>query len=309
LGTGHHGGRHYKSTKGHYRGHYYKSGSGHHGDRHYKSSKVRHGRRSYYYISLPYHRYYYGYPHYYHAYPYYHYFSLPHYRYYYGHSYYYYDKPSSGPYYDSPPDSNGQSQDYRSPAPYTDPQGKTAQGEPPEVAEQGEEDVEYVELNEYLQDIADAFAARDYDKAVQRAGDGLSAEPDNPVLPFIHSQALFAGGNYSDAAGVLRRALTKLDPENREVFYPAGFYRDEAVLEKQIARLSEAVGAVPSRADLQLLLGYQLLGVGRYDEALKALETARLNYVNEEAAEVLIEVLEQARAVAPAQTAEPAPSY
>ena len=59
--------------------------------------------------------------------------------------------------------------------------------------------------------------------------------------------------------------------------------------------LSEAVRADSDNAGLQLVLGYQLLGVGKYDQALEALKVARKDYVNKEAAEVLMQVLEKAR--------------
>jgi hypothetical protein len=329
-GGSHSKGLHYKSGASHHRGFYRKSGGRHNKGLHYKSGASyhkgvhhklsvgrhggyyrgrskghrghyrRHGRR-YYYFSLPYYHHYYVYPYRY-GYPYYYYFSLPHYRYYYSYSSGYYSRPSSGYYYDYPPDTNAQGQTYGSPAPYTDAPAGAGQDEPQEPAEQGEEAVEYVEADQYLQDIADAFATRDYDKAARRASEGLSAEPDNPVLPFVHSQALFAGGNYSEAARVLREALRNVDVQNQGVFYSFGFYPDESALSKQIDRLTEAVGAVPSRADLQLLLGYQLLGVGRYDDALKALRVAERNHVNKEAAGIMIDVLEKARAAGPAPT-------
>jgi thioredoxin-like negative regulator of GroEL len=163
-------------------------------------------------------------------------------------------------------------------------------------AEQSKEAVKYVEYNRHLEDVADAFGARDYDKAARRAEQALTDEHDNPVVPFVYAQALFAAGRYSQSADVLREALTNLDTDKQQVYYPLGFYRDLTELNDQIAGLTEEAAAKPSDAELQLLLGYQLFGVARYDEALEALQKARPSYVNKEAATVLINLLDKPRA-------------
>jgi len=254
---------------------------------------------------MPYYRYYgCGYPYYYSGWPYY-YYSLPYYRYYYPYrEYYHYEYHN----YDYPPPT------YRSPEPCTpqDPctceQDKTSEQQADEPPEQTEGAAEYVQPDPRLKDIADAFAAGDYQKAALKANQALTGEPNNAVLPFIYSQALFADGKYGQAADVLREAVRKLDPENQELFYPLGFYHDEDLLNDQIAALSETAAAEPSNADLQLVLGYQLLGVGSYDDALDALNKAHADYVNKEAAAVMIDILEKARAsVPPPQTENPQP--
>ncbi|MBW8040799.1 MAG: hypothetical protein FVQ85_12455 [Planctomycetes bacterium] len=164
-----------------------------------------------------------------------------------------------------------------------------------EAAGQAKAAVEHVKVDRYLQDIANAFSNQDYDGAVHKATEALSAEPQNMVLPFVYSQALFARQQYSKAAGVLRKVMAKVDVEQQGVFYSLGFYPDKTVLNRQIEILTEAVSADSDNASLQLVLGYQLLGVGKYDQALEALKVARKDYVNKEAAEVLMQVLEKAR--------------
>jgi thioredoxin-like negative regulator of GroEL len=171
---------------------------------------------------------------------------------------------------------------------------KSAQ-EAKQAAGQAKTAVEYVKVNRYLQDIANAFSNEDYDGAVRRATEGLRIEPKNVVLPFVYSQALFARKQYSNAAGVLRKVLMKVDVEQQGVFYSLGFYRDKTVLDRQIEMLSEAVRADSDNAGFQLVLGYQLLGVGKYDQALEALKVARKDYVNKEAAEVLMQILKKTR--------------
>ena len=116
-------------------------------------------------------------------------------------------------------------------------------------------------------------------------------------LPFVYAQALFAAGRYSQSADVLREALTNLDTDKQQVYYPLGFYRDLAVLNDQIAGLAEEAAAKPADAELQLLLGYQLFGVARYEEALEAPHKAEPSYVNKEAATVLIELLDKSRGI------------
>ncbi|MHC4665969.1 MAG: tetratricopeptide repeat protein [Planctomycetota bacterium] len=287
-----------------------KSGTRHHsGVRHRRYGHHGHGRHHghhnrhrYYYSSVPYY-YYYGYPYYYYdAYPYY-YFSLPYYRYYY--SYPYYGKPY-------PPDDYDYSDDkdtrYGRSDVYGGAKGKIEQQKADEMPDQPGKSTEYVKVDQHLKDIAEAFAAGRYDKAAERSTKALNAEPDDPLLPFVYSQSLFADQRYSKAASVLREALRKVDIDEQGVFYSHGFYTDQAVLTEQIEKLSKAVETDYSNADLNLVLGYQLLGTGTYDRALRALRQAQRDYVNKEAATALIEVLEKARAdnAGTAEEAEPA---
>jgi tetratricopeptide (TPR) repeat protein len=120
--------------------------------------------------------------------------------------------------------------------------------------------------------------------------------PDDMVLPFAYSQALFAKEQYSQAVEVLRAALTKVPSEEEEVFYPRGLYPDETTLFEQIDRLAEKAELYSFDADLQLLLGYQLLGIGEIDEALEPLLRASKDMENENAAATLLKLLEKIKA-------------
>lgn len=299
---------------------------------HYKGSSHGHARHSRHYGRRNY-RYRYGYarPHYrsYYIYPYSHYYTRPHYRsYYYGYPYYYslpryryyyfgypgyYVSPYSQYYYDyryeSPPDVPDEPK-YDPNDPYRDvrekierqetrelaEQAKAAAQQAKQTAEQAKRDVQYIKANQYLDNVADAFAQGNYAKAADHAARGLPAEPENAVLPFVYSQSLFANAQYRTAADVLREALrmTHIIDEHG-VYYSAGFYPDEDTLPQQIDRLSEAAQAEPNRADLKLLLGYQLMGMGALDEALGPLQKIQYDYVNGQAAKMLIEVLEKSR--------------
>ncbi|MHC4156572.1 MAG: tetratricopeptide repeat protein, partial [Planctomycetota bacterium] len=281
-----HTGRHSRTSTRHGAAHR-RPGIARHKNYRYHGRHRRHG--SYFYFSLPYYRYYWGYPYYYSARPYY-YYSLPYYRYYYPYrEYYQYEYHT----YDYPPRTYRQRQPRPPQDSCTDDQYRTPAQQADEPPEQTQDAAEYVQPDPLMKEIADAFAARDYEKAARQANQALTYKPENAVLPFVYSQALFAGGKYSQAADVLREAVRNLDAE-KEVLYPLGFYPDQDVLNDQIATLSDAAAAQPSNADLQLLLGYQLLGVARYNEALGALHKAKADYVNKEAAGILIEILEKA---------------
>lgn len=138
-----------------------------------------------------------------------------------------------------------------------------------------------------------AFDAGDYTTATAKFQKAMQSAPEDIVVPFAHAQALFADGQYQKASEALREALLKSSPQEEGVFYPRGLYTDESLLEKQIKQLSEIVEKDPSNAKMRLLLGYQLLGTGKLDEAAKHLENARLNSHTNLAATLLIDVLEK----------------
>jgi len=124
----------------------------------------------------------------------------------------------------------------------------------------------------------------------------MALAPDDMILPFAYSQALFARGQYSQAAAILRQALVKVTPEKEGVFYPRGLYKDDDVLFEQINQLVERAELYSFDANLQLLLGYHLLGIGKLDEAVEPLQYASLDMENAIAATTLLNVLEKIRA-------------
>jgi len=138
-----------------------------------------------------------------------------------------------------------------------------------------------------------AFDASDYTTATAKFQNAMQLAPEDIVVPFAYVQALFADSQYQKAADALREALLKSSPQEEGVFYPRGLYTDESVLNKQIEKLSEAVEKDPANVKMRLLLGYQLLGTGKLDEAAGHLENARLNSHTNLAATLLIDVLEK----------------
>jgi tetratricopeptide (TPR) repeat protein len=138
-----------------------------------------------------------------------------------------------------------------------------------------------------------AFEAGDYETAVENFSEAEKLAPDDMVLPFAYSQALFANEQYAEAAEVLRTALAKVSPEKEGVFYPRGLYSDDEILFEQIEHLKQKAESYSFDADLQLLFGYQLLGIGEVDKAVEPLQQASLDLENAEAATVLLNLIEK----------------
>ena len=165
------------------------------------------------------------------------------------------------------------------------------------IAEQEACDPEQMTLaDKYFENAVGAFGKGDYALAGEYFGKAMVLSPDDMILPFAYSQSLFASGQYGEAAEVLRVALSKVTPEKEGVFYPRGLYNDDETLFKQIEELSAKAGLYSFDADLQLLLGYHLLGVGELDEAVEPLRMAALDLENAPSASILLGLLEKIRA-------------
>ncbi|UCF16499.1 MAG: tetratricopeptide repeat protein [Phycisphaerales bacterium] len=162
-----------------------------------------------------------------------------------------------------------------------------------QLGKQPAEPDEVTLVDTYFEEAVKGFEAGNYGKAVEKFARAMELAPDDMVLPFAYSQALMANRQYSQAAEVLRAALTKVKPDKEGVFYPRGLYPKEEVLVAQIDDLAEKAELFSSDADLQLLLGYQLLGIGQVDQALAPLMFASKDMVNAEAAGVLLKLLEK----------------
>jgi len=164
------------------------------------------------------------------------------------------------------------------------------------MAQQATEEPGEVTLaDKYFEDAVKAFEADNYDIAIEKFGEAMALAPDDIILPFAYSQSLFAREQYSDAAAALRQAVSSVTPDKEGVFYPRGLYSDDDVLFKQINKLTERAELYSFDADLQLLLGYQLLGIGKLDEAVGPLQYASLDMKNAVAATTLLNTLEKIR--------------
>jgi hypothetical protein len=128
-----------------------------------------------------------------------------------------------------------------------------------------------------------AEATKNFQRAIRQA---------NKFMPFAYTQALFADENYAQATEQLRLALDKLSPENDSILFPKFLYPSDQILLTQIEKLREQAG---SDSDLQLLVGYQLFGVKKMDEAVEFLNKAKSNSVNELAATKLLLMIEKTK--------------
>jgi tetratricopeptide (TPR) repeat protein len=151
------------------------------------------------------------------------------------------------------------------------------------------------QADSYFEEAVKAFEEGDYAAAAEKFAEAMALAPEDMVLPFAYTQAFFANGQYTEAAWALRSALQNVPAEAEGVFYPRGLYTEEDLLFEQIDLLSEVAELYSSDADIQLLLGYQLLGIGEIDEALEPLQKASLDLNNKDAAEILLDLLERIR--------------
>jgi hypothetical protein len=146
------------------------------------------------------------------------------------------------------------------------------------------------EVGIYYENGVAAFKNGDYSAAAENFQH--ATRQANKFMPFAYTQALFANGNYTQAAGQLRTAIDKLSPENDNILFPSFLYPSNQILLTQIEKLRRQTS---SDSDLQLLVGYQLFGVKKMDEAVAFLNKAKLNSVNEPAATKLLLMIEKTR--------------
>jgi len=178
-------------------------------------------------------------------------------------------------------------------------QERIAQQEAVEPAAQTQADLRFEEG-------VTSFEAGRYAEAAGAFSAAMALSPEDAILPFAYAQSLFADKQYSEAAEVLRSALLKVTPEEQGVFYPRGLYANDDALFEQIEQLLDKVETYGFDADLKLLLGYHLLGVGETEYARAPLEQAGQDLKNVQAATVLLDLLKKMEAT-DSETADQSP--
>ena len=138
-----------------------------------------------------------------------------------------------------------------------------------------------------------AFESGDYQAAANAFQTAMALDPEDTVLPFAYAQALFAVEEYEASVMVLREALTGMEKTEQGVFYPRGLYADDDTLFNQVDALMAQVDTAGTDADLQLLLGYHLLGIGETEAALEPLQQAAAKPDNLKTVEVLKSLAER----------------
>ncbi len=176
---------------------------------------------------------------------------------------------------------------------YTDAPAQPADQAALEQAEQDQGPDQMTLADVYFEEAVKAFEQANYQTAAAKFGQAMNLSPNDKILPFAYSQSLLATGQYREAAEVLRQALSKVKPDAEGVFYPRGLYANEDALLDQIDTLSEKAGTYSYDADLQLLLGYQLLGIGQTERAVEPLAHASQDLENAQAAGVLLNLAQK----------------
>jgi Tfp pilus assembly protein PilF len=151
------------------------------------------------------------------------------------------------------------------------------------------------ESDQLFDEGVNAFADANYAAAIEKFRRAVRLEPNDVILPFAYAQALFANNDYEQAAAVLHTALGAMAPAKPEVFFPRGLYKDDAVLTAQIRNLERAVMMNPTNPELQLLYGYELLGIGKLDEAKTPLEVAKRDVRTAGPAASLLNLIERVK--------------
>lgn len=147
--------------------------------------------------------------------------------------------------------------------------------------------------DKFFEDGVNAFEKQNYDAAAAAFADAIALDPDDRILPFAYVQALFASEQYSKAADILRLALEQMPADQQGLFFPRGLYAEDEILYEQIEDLHTRAETFSYDPDLPLLLGYQLIGVEQHEDARKWLEQAAQYDLNENATNILTELLDK----------------
>ena len=141
-----------------------------------------------------------------------------------------------------------------------------------------------------------SFEQGSFTEAEEKFAKAMALAPNDLILPFAYAQTLFAQGKYTQTVEILRLALQKSSPDKQGVYFPRGLYLDENTLMDQIDRLADQTKNQPDDSNLQLLLGYQWLGIGETDKSLELLNKAAVDPTNSAAAGTLLDLAEKIKA-------------
>jgi len=163
------------------------------------------------------------------------------------------------------------------------------------LAQQAEEPDAQTLADTYFENAVKAFENQEYQIAADWFEKAIDLATEDLILPFAYSQALIAAQNYSDAAEVLKIALEKIEPEKEAIFYPRGLYKDDETLYKQLEPLAQLAEDYPFRYELQLLLGFQMFGIGELDAAEQYINAAAQMPEYKDATVAMLKVLKKVR--------------
>ena len=111
-----------------------------------------------------------------------------------------------------------------------------------------------------------AFAEGAYGRAAELFERATTADPADGGIYFLHAQAKFAAGRYSDAVAQIRDGLARDRRWPESAYNPAAMYGDPRQFAKHLADLKKAAADTPT-VTLEFLLGVQLWFSGEKADA------------------------------------------
>jgi Flp pilus assembly protein TadD len=162
--------------------------------------------------------------------------------------------------------------------------------------------------NEFAAQGEAQFKAGDYAGAAKSWRHAMVDDPNNATLFLMMSQALFASGNYDEAAGALQMGLMQMPEDQwgvvvenyKELYAPNDDYAN------QLKALEKAAKEKPEDPARQVLLGYHYGYLGYPVQAVVKLNRTMELAPQDMMAQKLREVM-ATKASAKGQTVEPAP--
>jgi tetratricopeptide (TPR) repeat protein len=121
---------------------------------------------------------------------------------------------------------------------------------------------------DFAQQGQELFMAGKYADAAKALRHAVVDDPTNGPLLALTGEALWANGNYNEAAGAIQQSLLAT-PETDWVGVSSRAAR--LIPAEAVGNLAKAIGDKES-PDLRFLAGYQSFGAGKYDEAAAHLD-------------------------------------
>jgi tetratricopeptide (TPR) repeat protein len=119
-----------------------------------------------------------------------------------------------------------------------------------------------------------AFKVGDYKAAIHAWRHAIVDEPESATLLLRLAQALFANGQYAEAAGAAQQALVLLPQESwvSEAATSKKLFANRQHYEDQLKGLEKAVKENPNEPALRFELGFQYVLSGRQEEGVRELD-------------------------------------
>jgi tetratricopeptide (TPR) repeat protein len=120
----------------------------------------------------------------------------------------------------------------------------------------------------------EAFKAENYEGAIQALRHAIVDDPSNGGPVLLLGQALFATGQYEQAAGAIQEGLRLVNPDQWGAIVGnyASLYNTNDVFTRQVRALESAIAKNPGSPALRFLSGYEYGFLGYPKEAVAELD-------------------------------------